>query len=453
MTTADTTQTASVAAQQSTQSDGTTVAVATTVDTTGTDAPHRTPRPCLADLGSLPAAASERALQRWRLLGDLAEHAHLTAAMLAQRAEQVSVSPRTLRRYHTAYQRAGLAGLAPQPRRDRGTCHTLSQAMIEQVEAIRLATRDSPLHQVLAGACAWAAVHYERPPSYWQVRAICRRLPPPVLAVADGRLGEFRNRYRLTSIQHPPHHMIWQLDHQAPIPVLVRVKHDLPSSGLHTSIRSREPEASRDFARPDERERLDSLERQERGEPGERQVGLERRARRDQRQEPSDASRLGQEREVRPYMTLVMDSASRMVMGAYFRLVPPDRFTVAAALRDALLVRADHPYGGVPHALWVDNGKDLLSAHVRQLVAGLGIDLVPGPPYQPQIRGIVERMHRTLETRLWSTLPGYCGPNIVARHPQAHAVLTLEELMARFRQFLVQYHGEVHTELGMAPQI
>ena len=208
--------------------------------------------------------------------------------------------------------------------------------------------------------------------------------------LADGREEEFRNRYRLTyPIPHDAHRLVWQIDHKAPLHVLVR---DLRA--------------------------------------------------------PSHRALSG---EVRPYLTLVIDSASRLVMAGRFSYDPPDRFMVAAAIRDAMRTSEQKPFGGVPDEIWVDNGKDLIAQHVRQLAQGLGITLFPGPPHEPQIRGIVERFHETLDTRLWATLPGYVGRNVVERNPKARAELSLADLEQRFRAFIDQYHQEMHSATGQTP--
>jgi putative transposase len=208
--------------------------------------------------------------------------------------------------------------------------------------------------------------------------------------LADGREAEFRNRYRLTyPIAHDPERIVWQIDHKAPLHVLVR---DLRA--------------------------------------------------------PSHRSLAG---EVRPFLTLVVDSASRLIMAGLFSYDRPDRFMVAAAIRAGMLTGEHKPYGGVPDEIWVDNGKELIAQHVHQLALGLGITLVPGPPHEPQVRGIVERLHETLDTRLWATLPGYVGANVIERNPQAKAELTPAELDQRFRVFVDRYHQEVHSATGQTP--
>lgn len=342
------------------------------------------------DLGALSESQRDELFRRYVLLGVLAEQEHVPNTLLQERADAVGVSLRTLRDYHTRFRREGLAGLAPRRRTDTGTSHLLSTEMVQVIEGLRLTHRDSSVRFIHELACQHAAARGERAPGLWQVRFICAQIPAPVLLLADGREEEFRNRYRLTyPIAHDPLRIVWQIDHKAPLHVLVR---DLRA--------------------------------------------------------PSHRTRSG---EVRPYLTLVIDSASRLVMAGLFSYDPPDRFMVAAAIRAGMLTTQDKPFGGVPDEIWVDNGKDLIAEHVHQLVAGLGSTLSPGPPHYPELRGIVERFHETLDTRLWSTLPGYVGANVVERNPKAKAELSLSELDQRFRTFIECYHQEVHSATGQTP--
>ena len=352
---------------------------------------RRTMQPStLPDLGTLSEAQRDELFRRRTLLGELAEQEHVSNAVLAQRAEAVGVSSRTLRDYHTRFRRNGLAGLAPRGRQDKGKHHGVSAQMVQVVENLRLTHRDATVRYVYELACQHAASMGETAPSLWQVRSICAQIPAPVRLLADGREEAFRNRYRLTyPIPHDAHRIVWQIDHKAPLHVLVR---DLRA--------------------------------------------------------PSHRTLSG---EVRPYLTLVIDSASRLVMVGRFSYDPPDRFMVAAAIRDAMRMSEQKPFGGVPDEIWVDNGKDLIAHHVQQLAQGLGITLFPGPPHEPQIRGIVERFHETLDTRLWATLPGYVGRNVVERNPTAKAELSLADLEQRFRAFIDQYHQEIHSATGQTP--
>ena len=344
----------------------------------------------LPDLGALSEQACDELFRRRALLGELAERERVSNANLAQRAREVGLSVRMLRYYHTRYRRYGLAGLAPRARTDKGKRYRISPHMVQIVESLRLTHRDAPVRSVYEMACQHAVTAGEAPPSPYQVRSICAQIPAPVRLLADDREGEFRNRYRLTyPIHHDPHRIVWQIDHKAPVHMLVR---DLRAS--------------------------------------------------------SHAAPCG---EVRPFLTMIVDSASRLVMTGLFSYDEPNRFTVAVAIRDAILTNEHKPFGGVPDEIWIDNGKDLVAHHVYQLAEGLGIKLVAGPPHEPQIRGVVERLHETLDTRLWSTLPGYVGRNVVERNPRAKAELSLSQLDENFRTFIERYHNEVHSEIRQTP--
>ncbi len=150
-----------------------------------------------SDLGALTEAQRDGLFRRRALLGELAEQAHVSNTVLAQRAEMVGVSLRTLRDYHTRFRRDGLVGLAPRGRGDKCKHHGVSPQMVQIVEDLRLTHLDAPVRFVYELACQHATSTGEAAPSLWQVRSICAQIPAPVRLLADGREEEFRNRYRL----------------------------------------------------------------------------------------------------------------------------------------------------------------------------------------------------------------------------------------------------------------
>lgn len=156
--------------------------------------------------------------------------------------------------------------------------------------------------------------------------------------------------------------------------------------------------------------------------------------------------------EIRPWLTLALERRSRLIMAAIFSYDRPDQYTVAAAIREAILVSDDKPYGGVPDIILVDNGKELLSHHIQHITQGLHILLRPCIRHQPQQKGKVERMFGTLNTRVWSDQPGYIDSNVQKRNPHARAELTIAQLEEKLRAFIVQYNNEVHSQLkGRTP--
>ena len=343
-------------------------------------------------LGALDDAALEETFARRSLLGALATRPEVSRAEVETLAREKNISESTLWHYLQRYRAYGLPGLAPHIRSDKGGHHGISAEMEELVRGVRYSQPGKSVRAVHAAVCERARALGEDEPSLWQVRSILAQIPKPEQMLADRLDDKFRGDYEVTRrMEHTrraSHLISYQIDHTL-VDVLVK---DLRSEHLQT------------------------------------------------------ASKM-----VRPWLTLCIDSRSRLVMAAVFAYDRPDRHTVAIAIREAVLVSDSKPYGGIPHELWVDNGKELLSHHVEQLTQELHILLQPCAPHRPQQKGIVERFFGTLNTRLWSTLPGYVSSNVVERNPNATAKLTLDELEELFWDFIDGYHREIHSQTGEAP--
>lgn len=317
-------------------------------------------------------------------LGDLADKLTVSEDEVKERAKVTGKHPNTIWTYLRRYREDGLIGLAPRRRSDRGGHRDISERMVKIVEGIYLSNPKKSIRAVREDAARIARELGEPEPTTWQVRSICENISELVKVLADGDEDNFRNLYRFT------HRMrfdgvIYQIDHTK-IDVLLR-----------------------DIRKKRERTKSETI---------------------------------------RPWLTLVMDAQSRLVMAAQFGYDRPDRFTVAAAIRDAILISERKPYGGIPEEIWVDRGKELVSHHIRQLLDGLNITFPEHPPHQPQLRGRVERFFGTLNTRLWCTLPGYVGSNTTERPPNVKAKLTLSELVGKFWTFIKKYHAEEHSGTG-----
>lgn len=96
------------------------------------------------------------------------------------------------------------------------------------------------------------------------------------------------------------------------------------------------------------------------------------------------------------YLIAFIDDMSRLICHAQFYL-SENLDCYLDALRQALLTR------GLPRKLYVDNGPAFRSLHLHQITASLGIALIHARPYQPQGKGKVERLFRTVRSDF---LPG-----------------------------------------------
>jgi len=227
-------------------------------------------------------------------------------------------------------------------------------------------------------------------PSFWRVRSVCEEINGYVKAIADDRSDDFRNKYRFAG-RLKIDGVVYEIDHTR-VDVLVK---DLRSPKYHAKS------------------------------------GV-----------------------VRPWLTNVIEANSRLVVAAVFNYDQPDRFTVAEAIRRALIISDTHPYGGIPPEIWIDRGEDLKSRFVTTICWMLGIKL--HLTYCPEHKPHVERFFGTLNTRLWSAQPGYVGSTVYERNPAAeqdasHTIATLEQEYWKFINNT--YHQEAHSELGVSPPV
>jgi putative transposase len=86
----------------------------------------------------------------------------------------------------------------------------------------------------------------------------------------------------------------------------------------------------------------------------------------------------------RPWLTTVIDTYSRCVMGMHLGFDEPSADVVCLALRHAILPKQypiiyemRQPWGvyGLPQYLYTDGSKDFRSQHLEQVAADLGIVL------------------------------------------------------------------------------
>ncbi len=153
----------------------------------------------------------------------------------------------------------------------------------------------------------------------------------------------------------------------------------------------------------------------------------------------------------RPWLTIVIDTYSRCIMGIHLGFDAPSAAVVCLALRHAILPKQYSPaydlkesWGtyGLPQYLYTDGGKDLCSHHLEQVATELGIVLCLRR--KPADGGIVERPFGSFNTQFFSTLPGYVNSNVSDRSPKAEseACLTLLELEKLLVRYLIDHYNQ-----------
>ncbi|PSR17815.1 transposase [filamentous cyanobacterium CCP3] len=160
----------------------------------------------------------------------------------------------------------------------------------------------------------------------------------------------------------------------------------------------------------------------------------------------------------RPWLTTVIDTYSRCIMGINLGFDAPSSQVVALALRHAILPKKYGPeyklnceWGtfGKPDHFYTDGGKDFRSNHLQRIGADIGFACHLRD--RPSEGGVVERPFRTLNDQLFSTLPGYTGSNVQQRpeDTEKDASLTLRDLEHLIVRFICdKYNQTLDARMG-----
>ena len=166
----------------------------------------------------------------------------------------------------------------------------------------------------------------------------------------------------------------------------------------------------------------------------------------------------------RPWLTLAVDVATRVVTGFYVSLEAPSSTSVALCLSQAVLPKEPWlrqrdlacvwPVWGLPRTVHADNGADFTSAALRRGCDEHGIHLLLRPVATPHYGGHIERLIGTLMGRV-HLLPGTTGsnPQDKGAYPaENQAVLTMAELERWLAiEICEQYHRRIHRGLHRSP--
>lgn len=160
----------------------------------------------------------------------------------------------------------------------------------------------------------------------------------------------------------------------------------------------------------------------------------------------------------RPWLTTVIDSYSRCIMGINLGYDAPSSQVVALALRHGILPKQyGLEYGlheewgtyGLPQNFYTDGGRDFRSNHLLQI--GVQLGFVCHLRDRPSEGGSVERPFKTFNTELFSTLRGYTGSNVQERPEEAekNACLTLRQLEQLLVRYIVDnYNQRLDARMG-----
>jgi putative transposase len=165
----------------------------------------------------------------------------------------------------------------------------------------------------------------------------------------------------------------------------------------------------------------------------------------------------------RPWVTLAIDIATRLVTGYYVSFEAPSRLSIALCLTRAVAPKAEFltdleskaewPAQGKPRSIHVDNGSDFQSRVFKVACAEWGIDLRYRPPGSPHFGGHIERLIGTMMGAV-HLLPGTTQSSVAAKgsyDAEAMATMTLSEFDSWFALEICRYNNSIHSSLGCTP--
>lgn len=164
----------------------------------------------------------------------------------------------------------------------------------------------------------------------------------------------------------------------------------------------------------------------------------------------------------RPFLTIVLDRHSRMIMAYLIHFAAPNTESVLRAIERAIRPKAtwlarfpsvlsEWRAHGLPSRIVPDNAAEFHADDLINAFNELGIEIMYPASRAPQKKGAVERFFRTLNDGLIHRLPGTTFSNTRERgdYPsEALACLTLEDLETELVKWIVDvYHQRTHRGL------
>lgn len=142
----------------------------------------------------------------------------------------------------------------------------------------------------------------------------------------------------------------------------------------------------------------------------------------------------------RPYLTVSIDVATRMLTGLYLSMSAPSAMNLMAAFRHSVFPKSEYlrvldldldwPAHGLPVSVSTDNGSDLKSEAFKKGLDEYGVLHHFRPIATPHFGGHVERVIGSIQG-FFHTLPGTTFSSVERKgtyKPEQHATLTLRDL-------------------------
>lgn len=167
----------------------------------------------------------------------------------------------------------------------------------------------------------------------------------------------------------------------------------------------------------------------------------------------------------RPWLTVIIDIHTRVILGYYLSLHHPSTISVSCAIFHAALPKHDflkrlgvaegkYPYYGVPIVIHMDNAKEFRSRKFQVACKRNSIDPKWRPLGRKHYGAHVERLIGTFMTTKVHFLRGTTYSNTQVRKghdSEKMSSMTFSEFTKWFANEVCIYHGRKHAELDCSP--
>lgn len=156
----------------------------------------------------------------------------------------------------------------------------------------------------------------------------------------------------------------------------------------------------------------------------------------------------------RPWLTILLDAFTRMVLAYYLSFDPPSYRSCMAVIRNAV-----QRHGRIPRTIIVDQGSDFESLYFEALLGLLGTHKKSRPAAKSRFGSVIERFFGVNNQAFIHNLAGNSQalqrPRSMSpsHDPRKLAVWTLPALTDAFEGFVdTAYANLIHPALGMSPK-
>lgn len=155
----------------------------------------------------------------------------------------------------------------------------------------------------------------------------------------------------------------------------------------------------------------------------------------------------------RPYLTLLIDAYSRVILAHYLTFDPPSSRSNMMVLRECV-----KKHNQLPRNIVVDGGKEFHSIYFDSLCAQFEIVKKTRPPAQARFGSVIERLFGTTNTEFIHNLQGNTQltkeVRIVTKsiNPKNNALWTLPMLEEMFYKWIDYYQSKINSGLGTTPK-